>query len=138
MFLIQDLILTNVKHLPMQHATLAVGAVVAGAGILSSVLGGIMGGNAAKDAARKAAAEKAAAAKRVAQLEASRQQIINPYAGVKDLSGMAKDLSGMISNTYANLGVAISNSPDSKNHTWSFLCTLPIINPVAFMNISLT
>ena len=106
MFLIQDLILTTVRHLPMQHATMAVGAIVAGAGILSSVLGGVMGGNAAKRAAQQAADEKRAAAKRVAQLEASRQQIINPYAGVKDLSGMAKDLSGMISNTYANLGVA--------------------------------
>ncbi len=31
---------------------------------------------------------------------------MNPYADVKDISGMAKDLSGMVSNPYASLGVA--------------------------------
>jgi hypothetical protein len=36
----------------------------------------------------------------------ARQPITNPYANTKDISGMAKDLSGMITNPYANLGVA--------------------------------
>ena len=40
------------------------------------------------------------------RLKASRATIINPYASTKDLSGMAKDLSGQIRNPYANLGVA--------------------------------
>jgi hypothetical protein len=39
-------------------------------------------------------------------LEKSRQDIINPYEGVKDLSSMITDVSGMASNPYANLGVA--------------------------------
>ena len=39
-------------------------------------------------------------------LEKSRQNIINPYEGVKDLSSMITDVSGIASNPYANLGVA--------------------------------
>ena len=39
-------------------------------------------------------------------LEDQRQAITNPYAGVTDLSSMAKDLSNMVSNPFANLGVA--------------------------------
>lgn len=55
--------------------------------------------------------EQAERASRVAQAKLNnilnnRQSIINPYSGVKDLSGLATDLSGMISNPYANLGVA--------------------------------
>ena len=40
------------------------------------------------------------------QLEKTRQKISNPYAGVKDLSSMAKDLSSNLSNPFASLGVA--------------------------------
>lgn len=43
---------------------------------------------------------------RLAELEASRQEIINPYADMKDLSGMASDTSGNLKNRYANIGVA--------------------------------
>lgn len=103
-FLIQNLINITTPH--VQEGSLAVAGIVAGAGVLSSVVGGIFGGNAAKKAERKAAAEKAAATARLNYLEANRQAIINPYSGVVNLSGMAKDLSGMASNTYANLGVA--------------------------------
>ena len=107
--------LTHIAYTPqpMQHATLVAAGVIAGAGVLSSVIGGIFGGNAAKKAARRAAAERAAAEKKIAHLQATRQAIINPYANVKDISGMAKDLSGMIknrsgmaSNKYASLSVS--------------------------------
>lgn len=76
---------------------IAVGVSVAG-----SIVGGIMSSNAAKRAAR----ERRRLQAKLDSLEKSRQAIINPYEGIKDLSGMAKDLSGMISNPYANLGVA--------------------------------
>lgn len=76
---------------------IAVGVSVAG-----SIVGGIMSSNAAKRAAR----ERRRLQAKLDSLEKSRQAIINPYEGVKDLSSMAKDLSGMISNPYANLGVA--------------------------------
>ena len=40
------------------------------------------------------------------QAIADRQDIINPYAGVTDLSGLASDLSSMISNPFENLQVS--------------------------------
>jgi hypothetical protein len=40
------------------------------------------------------------------QLKRQDKPITNPYASTMDISGMAKDLSGMINNPYANLGVA--------------------------------
>ena len=57
---------------------------------------------------RRRAAERAARAKQrqLNNLEASRQAVINPYAGVTSLADMAKDLSGQLSNPFANLGVA--------------------------------
>jgi len=85
---------------------LAVAGIAAGGQALGSIIGGIFGGRAAKKAAKRASDEKRAAAARVAYLEANRQKIINPYEGISNLSGMAKDLSGMMTNEYANLGVA--------------------------------
>ena len=38
--------------------------------------------------------------------ENSRQPVINPFSGVENLSGLAKDLSNQISNPYAQLSVA--------------------------------
>ncbi len=38
--------------------------------------------------------------------ENSRQEIINPYSGITDLSGSLKDLSSMITNPYSKLRVA--------------------------------
>ncbi|NBO79285.1 MAG: hypothetical protein EBV27_06625, partial [Actinobacteria bacterium] len=43
-------------------------------------------------------------------LENSRQAIINPYETTRDVSGLARNLSGMITNPYANLGVATQAS----------------------------
>jgi hypothetical protein len=70
------------------------------------ILGGLFGASAASKAARRAAQEKDRLQKELNSLEASRQAIINPYAGVKDISGIAKDLSGSLSNPFASLGVA--------------------------------
>ena len=39
-------------------------------------------------------------------LENNRQPIVNPYAGITDLSSMITDLSGKLSNPFASLGVA--------------------------------
>jgi len=75
-------------------------------GAAISIVGGIMGSSSAA-AAERAAAQKAAALNaQLDSLEKNRQAIINPYAATKDLSGMAKDLSGNIRNQYANIGVA--------------------------------
>lgn len=71
-----------------------------------SVVSGIFGAGSARKARRRAQREARARAAELAKLEASRQAIINPYEGVKDVSAMASDLSGMVSNPYASLGVA--------------------------------
>jgi hypothetical protein len=80
------------------------------AGVLGSVgtsiIGGIIGGGQAKKREKAAAAERAKLGAELASLENSRQAIINPYETTKDMSSLAKDLSGMLSNPYANLGVA--------------------------------
>ena len=72
----------------------------------ASVIGGIIGGGKAKKREKAAAAEKAKLGAELASLESSRQAIVNPYETTKDMSSIAKDLSGMLSNPYANLGVA--------------------------------
>lgn len=75
-----------------------------GAGL--KVASGIFGSSAAK---RRARALRRAIKKETAKLnslEASRQQITNPYSGVTDVSALATDLSSKVTNPFANLGVA--------------------------------
>ena len=102
-FLIQNLVHTSTVHLPMQEASMVVAGIIGGVG---SIATGIFGMSSAKKAQRAASRDAAKRNAELTALENNRQAIINPYAGVKDLSGLAKDLSGMISNPYANLGVA--------------------------------
>ena len=60
----------------------------------------------AKRAQRRAASDRRKATAELKALENSRQAIINPYENTKDLSSLAKDLSGKLSNPFASLGVA--------------------------------
>tara|TARA_R100000935_G_scaffold52805_1_gene80220 strand:- start:41 stop:760 length:720 start_codon:yes stop_codon:yes gene_type:complete len=78
-------------------------AVIGGA---ISLVGSLFGASGASKRARAAAKEKKRLEGKLNALEKNRQAIINPYANVKDVSNMAKDLSSMASNPYANLGVA--------------------------------
>jgi hypothetical protein len=83
------------------------GIIAAGAiGLASSVIGGIFGASKAKKAARQAKKDQAVAQAKLTFLENSRQDIINPYSNTKDLSSLATDLSGSMTNPFANLGVA--------------------------------
>lgn len=81
-------------------------AVAGLASAASSLIGGLIGGGQAKKRARAAAREKQALGIELNRLENSRQAITNPYAGYTNLSSIAKDTSGMLTNTFANLGVA--------------------------------
>ena len=76
--------------------------VAAGTAVAQGAIGAISSAKKAKQAKRKASRAKS----RVQTIERNRQAIINPYENVTDLSGMAKDVSGMASNPYANLSVA--------------------------------
>lgn len=83
----------------MAAVTAAVGATVA-------IGGSLVQAHQQKQAAKGYRNEQARREAEITELEKNRQAIPNPYAGFKDISGMAKDLSGMISNPFANLGVA--------------------------------
>ena len=77
---------------------------------LFKAIGGVVGGFAKKAAAkrnqRRYAADRKKATAEIASLEKNRQKVINPYDNFSNLSSMAKDLSGKMSNPYANLGVS--------------------------------
>lgn len=79
---------------------------MAAVGAAASIGGSLVAANQADQAAKGARNEAARRAGEIAALEANRQAIPNPYANVKDLSGLAKDLSSMATNPFANLGVA--------------------------------
>jgi hypothetical protein len=64
-----------------------------------SIAGGLFGASAAKKRARRAARERRNLTNKLNTLEKNRQEIINPYEGIEDLSSI-------ISNPFANLSVA--------------------------------
>ena len=83
----------------------AVTSIALGAAALSTASGAIAAGQAGR-AAKKARSEKARAEAELESIKASRQQIRNPYASTEDLSTLAQDLSGQLSNPFESLGVA--------------------------------
>lgn len=87
---------------------MALDPIIGGALISGGVqlLGGLFGGGAAKRRERAAKAEKDRLQRKLTNLENNRQDIINPYEGASDLSSLAADLSGQMSNPFANLSVA--------------------------------
>ncbi len=87
-------------------AKLGIGAIASIGGTLISGIGALFGGGRKRREAYRARLERDRLKGELSVLEKNRQAIINPYAGVTDISSMAKDLSGMVSNPYANLGVA--------------------------------
>jgi hypothetical protein len=82
-------------------------AVIGGVG---KVIGGLFGGGRARRAARRARQEKNRLTGELKSLENGRQPLINPYSNTKDLSSLATDLSGGLSNPYGNLSVATGAS----------------------------
>jgi hypothetical protein len=83
---------------------------VAIGGAAVSIVGGIFGSSSANSQARAAAAEKARLGAELNRLENSRQAIVNPWATTKDMSSLIKDSSSLITNPFANLGVATQAS----------------------------
>lgn len=79
-------------------------------GLVTAAIGGLVakgiGAIGANQAKQKAKGKLNAAERQLAELEANRQKIVNPYEGYENLSGLAEDVSGMAKNAYAQLGVA--------------------------------
>ena len=95
----------------------AAAAIAGGISAVGSIIGGIFGAGRAKRQQRRAAAEKRKLTGELNSLERSRQAIINPYDNYKNLSSLAKDLSGKLSNPYANLGVATAGAEIQMEQT---------------------
>ena len=83
---------------------MAVVTAAVGAGV--SLIGGAVGAHQAGQAAKGARNDANRSRAEMAAIRAARQPVTNPYASTVDLSGLASDLSGMMNNPYANLGVA--------------------------------
>jgi len=83
------------------HAWL--GAVLGGVG---SVVSGIFGASAAKKAERAAAKQKQELEAKLTSLKNQRQPVINPYAEIESVAGLAENLSSQMYNPMASLGVA--------------------------------
>ena len=81
-------------------------AIALGVGAVASIGGSMVASHQAGQAAKGFRNEADRKNWEIANLEANRQAIPNPYANFRDLSDIAKDLSGNMSNAYANLGVA--------------------------------
>ena len=81
-------------------------AVAAGIGAAAAIGSAASGISSANKQRRAAERDKNKAQREIDSLKKSRQTIINPYASTVDLSSMAKDLSGQMSNPFASLGVA--------------------------------
>jgi len=80
--------------------------VIAIVGASVAAVGSVVGAVSSGKKARRARLSAKSLTGELEALEKSRQKIINPYEGVKDLSSMITDVSGMVSNPYASLGVA--------------------------------
>ena len=87
----------------VQQAELLTAALISGG---MQLIGGLFAGGAAKRREREARKEKQRLERKLNNLEANRQAITNPMSGITNLSNLATDLSGQLTNQYANLSVA--------------------------------
>jgi hypothetical protein len=80
--------------------------VVAAIGAAVSIASGAVGAGKAHKEMRRARNAKQEAKFQMETARQNRQDIINPYAGVTDLSGLATDLSSQITNPFNNMQVS--------------------------------
>ena len=113
-------------------------SVLIGAGVAAAataVGGAVAAGKQHKEMRRARNAKDRARIKLEDAVEA-RQDIINPYAGVTDLSTLASDLSAQISNPYNNLQVSTAaaemQAEEADISLSNTLDTLLIANPYTF------
>ena len=83
-------------------------SVVAAGSAAIAIGGAIFKGIKAKNAREDAEERQAMMERQITAFENNRQDVINPYSDVTSLADLATDLSGGLSNSFANLGVATS------------------------------
>ena len=83
---------------------MAVVTAIVGAAVV--VGGGLIAAHQEGQAAKGFANDANGRAAEIRSIEANRQAVPNPFEGFENVSSMAEDLSGMMSNPYLNLGVA--------------------------------
>ena len=86
-------------------------------GGLGQIVGRIFGAANAKKELRKIQGEKADAKFKMEAARQNRQEIINPYAGITDLSGLAQDLSSQITNPFNNITVSTAAAEMQSEET---------------------
>lgn len=79
-------------------------AAIIGASV--AVAGSAVGAISAHQGKQRAKGQMMTAQRELEELESNRQDVINPYEGVTDLSSMVSDVSNMASNPFANLSVS--------------------------------
>ena len=86
-------------------------------GGVGQIVGGIFGAANADKELGRIRDEKAQAKYDLEEARASRQEIINPYAGITDLSGLAQDLSSQITNPFNNITVSTAAAEMQNEET---------------------
>ena len=99
--MIQELI--HLAEPVVQEASFGVIAIASAA---VAVTGSVVGAVSAGKSERRARTNKNRLTGELEELEKNRQDVINPYEGVTDLSSMVSDLSSIASNPYQNLAVS--------------------------------
>jgi len=85
---------------------MAAATIIAAVALTVAVVGGAIADGKAHKAKRKARNAKQEAKFQMDKAIEDRQDVINPYAGITDLSGLASDLSSQITNPFNNLQVS--------------------------------
>jgi hypothetical protein len=83
----------------------------------ASLVGGAISNGKAKRAGKDARDAQALKYAEIKAFEENRQDPLNPYADAKNLAGMVKDLSGNLSNPFANMGVATKSAEFQAEQT---------------------
>ena len=90
-------------------------AAIIGASI--AVAGSAVGAISAHQGKQRAKGQMMTAQRELEELEANRQDVINPYEGVTDLSAMVSDLSSIASNPFDSLSVSTAGAEMQAEQT---------------------
>ena len=100
-------------------------------GNIGKVIGGFFGAANADKEMEALGNEKQAYKMKMQSAINNRQEIINPYAGITDLSGMVRDLSSQITNPFNNLQVSTAAAEMQAQETdIAFANTLDTIEAI--------